>query len=179
MMEPVSALATWLLEQSGRLLDHAYRAGRERRAAQQAADRDAIDDTFEQLLDALAMIESVVDRDWERGRRAKSTWEDKRYPSALPELLCGRDIVIQLTDIVPGAMDALPRVPTPIRAKLGHVSNVVRAARRDQIDRVIAGKRPTVQTAEERSAMRVAGDRINRSLDRFYGVRVARLLIGR
>lgn len=57
------------------------------------------------------MFESVVDRDWGRGQRAKLAWEQKRYPWALPELLAGDEIVRELTETVPAAVEALPRVP--------------------------------------------------------------------
>ncbi len=177
-MEAANALAVWLIERSGRLLDHVYREGREHRAARQAADRQAIEDTFDQVLDALAMIESMVDRDWGRAQRAKLAWEERRYRWALPELLAGEDLVLQLSETVPAVVEALPRVPRQLRARLGHVSNVVRAARRAQIDCVIDGKRPLAQTAEDRAAMRGAGDRVDKSLARFSGVGVARLMIG-
>jgi hypothetical protein len=132
-------------------------------------ERLAISDTREWLLDVLDILSAAAARDWwnvwQRGREIGG----RRYPTQFPELIADDSLIDELSTTLPEAVEALPRVPRELNARLNGIKYLVNRAMLDQERSLEKTGQARTSSEPQRRRLLEAVERIQRRTHQLNG----------
>jgi hypothetical protein len=129
----------------------------------------AIADTRDWLLDLLDVFGSAAERDWLTTWRNGRAVRSKRYPRHYVELIADDQLIYELTETLPAAYEALPRVPPELAARTKNIQFVVNRAMFEQERELERSGRPRLASDGQQKRLIAAAARIEARTRRLQG----------
>lgn len=165
-LSPVIAVAGTL---GGIWLGHVLGQRADRRDRLAALDRSAIADTREWLLDLLDVFASAAERNWWTTWKHGRAIRGKRYPRHYLQLIADEQLIYELTETLPAAYEALPRVPPELAGRTRSIQFVVNRAMFEQERELARSGRPRLASEAQQKRLIAAAARIEARTRRLQG----------